>query len=973
MFIILIYTKKLNHFTMKFLKRRDNYLRTLNERKEIQINQRIEEIGYKLISENQAGSGIMGNEIKWGDCLLGRFIHSIIRKSQVGANLMRMKPVIARLRSAMDELLLGGGFSDFDERDKALFNLALASEYLDVLKVAIQNYGTPDATEEFDTLEEIKGLVNDTISKLEGTTSTPYLGSGFENKNEIIRQLKKLSTHLGTLKEPKEEESQADDEDSQDSVDSDDTREKSKIEVQINNKVGKVYAQNFIHVINLYLLSESANSQKGQEFIQKQIKDIETQLPSVSDPVKKKQLEDKLSQLKSKVADHSIDTKESLVKDLSYGSINESATLTIESSLKGLVQVFSKQMGKEEAKKGLSSLKTTLKEAVNPQIVKIYEQIRNQEGLKTKIDENVNQLLNDTKGIASSILSLYKLLKPKSGVVDNPNLSPEIKKELGLFFSTMKPCLALDLYMVEETESPKENQESKENENLLLRYNNFVRLVKEEVTMTSGQNYFQNQGNQTGNQQSGNQNQPNQTGNQNQGNQQSGGSSTVSNAANNSSKDDKKLTLKEFADNLRDWWNKNMDVDQYIFSKSDAEKAKEQLDKKLAAKKDSIVIDGMDPVLEIVKCFNRAYKLHTTQVIPSGRTGGAVTNKIFMEYTCFGSGSPANAGEGGGPYRNNKLFDMWESNVMDILREKKYQKIFNVGTRLKVGNDYIEKAGSNLRKFMTDMLTGDEMYGKGGDSKGGLQAQFLDKYFGYKDGDDAKNTHYEAESERQLNQNNTPEPTRLITKEGTDTIEEHPKDPKELVGTFFALSMSGEFEGYSQSSPVKFYFYIHSVDSQFYYVSFSQTSYYIKNYLISGNTGRTAKMDDTDFKINTEQGDNGHYLIFATRIPVNKLYGGEGSFNIPSGNLEGSYIKHKYDLSDDNSIPADCNSGKDFVTIGKKPWKIERSYHIVDEGTGKRVKVASAVRVDTYIEKEGGFPRLRDGFPSEIGNVKFPY
>ena len=44
-------------------------------------------------------------------------------------------------------------------------------------------------------------------------------------------------------------------------------------------------------------------------------------------------------------------------------------------------------------------------------------------------------------------------------------------------------------------------------------------------------------------------------------------------------------------------------------------------------KGDDIVIQGLDPVLEIVKVFNRAYKLHTTQVIPTGRSGGKVSNK----------------------------------------------------------------------------------------------------------------------------------------------------------------------------------------------------------------------------------------------------------------------------------------------------------------------------------------------------------
>ena len=96
-------------------------------------------------------------------------------------------------------------------------------------------------------------------------------------------------------------------------------------------------------------------------------------------------------------------------------------------------------------------------------------------------------------------------------------------------------------------------------------------------------------------------------------------------------------------------------------------------------------------------------------MIPSGRSGGKVSNKTFMEYTTFGGGDPSTAGKSGGPYRNNAIFNQWEDTVLDIQREKKYQPIFNIGTKLKVGDDLIEKAGANLRKFMTDMLDGDEL------------------------------------------------------------------------------------------------------------------------------------------------------------------------------------------------------------------------------------------------------------------------
>jgi hypothetical protein len=47
-----------------------------------------------------------------------------------------------------------------------------------------------------------------------------------------------------------------------------------------------------------------------------------------------------------------------------------------------------------------------------------------------------------------------------------------------------------------------------------------------------------------------------------------------------------------------------------------------------------------------------------------------------------------------------------------------------------MGDDYIEKAGAYLAKFMRDMLDGDEFFKMVKVNK--VQAKFLDKYFGYK-------------------------------------------------------------------------------------------------------------------------------------------------------------------------------------------------------------------------------------------------
>jgi cell fate (sporulation/competence/biofilm development) regulator YlbF (YheA/YmcA/DUF963 family) len=87
----------------------------------------------------------------------------------------------------------------------------------------------------------------------------------------------------------------------------------------------------------------------------------------------------------------------------------------------------------------------------------------------------------------------------------------------------------------------------------------------------------------------------------------------------------------------------------------------------------------IDPILEIVKIFNRAYKIHTPGNIPSGRKGGKISNRVFREYEYVGEGNDdaRNAEDGGispgiGPYRNRAVFNKWENAVLDILNIKRY-------------------------------------------------------------------------------------------------------------------------------------------------------------------------------------------------------------------------------------------------------------------------------------------------------------
>jgi hypothetical protein len=156
------------------------------------------------------------------------------------------------------------------------------------------------------------------------------------------------------------------------------------------------------------------------------------------------------------------------------------------------------------------------------------------------------------------------------------------------------------------------------------------------------------------------------------------------------------------------------------------EKVIEELEVKLKniKIKKGFVIDGFDPVIEILRIFNQAYKLYMTPIISkrSQNLDGSVAGPspgTHFEYTDMGNE---------GPWRNNEIFDKWEDAVFDILGNRKYQVIFDKSTVLRVGDEMREGKGPKLRQFMTDLLDGSKLYKPGSEGKGS-QAKLLDSYF----------------------------------------------------------------------------------------------------------------------------------------------------------------------------------------------------------------------------------------------------
>lgn len=228
------------------------------------------------------------------------------------------------------------------------------------------------------------------------------------------------------------------------------------------------------------------------------------------------------------------------------------------------------------------------------------------------------------------------------------------------------------------------------------------------------------------------------------------------------------------------------------------------------------LIDGIDPIIEIVRIFNRAYKIHTTQTIPGARSGGKVTNRKMAEYTYIGKGSEPRINDRGsgfhagiGPYRNNVLFNKWENAVTSILSDSKYQELFNKNTIIKVG-DADPRDGQVLLKFINSLNDGDRLY------KEGAQSKFIEEYFKLK-----------------------VDPKKLgYTKNEIDENVENANSTKDITVCEFKSVNEFSFNkrtihSIKNSKGITLYMMLFEEDNDYVYLKYSQSFYHIKSYLKS--------------------------------------------------------------------------------------------------------------------------------------------
>ena len=904
---------------MKYINSRDNYLKQINEKRIVELDKKIDYQIDKLILETYPGSGAMGNEITWGDSLVGRLINAIIRKAQIGANMVLMKPLISRLRAEFEDILSSSQLAELDVDDKKLLGLVTIYAFLNRLEMNVAHLhdfkkfkGRIDPV----NLPSLIDLTKETISKVEETEP-------LEKKNELLRQLNDFLEYL-------------------EGINPDDYKKKETFEEKSENKLFNLCTENLksvLSVVKIYdemqkkkfyfyaaikgspvyqgpgyggesrglsatsdddTVAKYARDRKFVSNISKSVDDIykeklakwveeqkkagkntnagegtrarlrkeaeaeKGEKKPIDVSAKNKKELDKVTNPTAKVP---LTTKESLYiyEEVDYKAEESPDTVStgdsiewdftvktkgthVNKGIKPLYSLFKSEPGaieELEAYLKLDPEKRIAQSKTKSPIQKIYTFVKDENFRKKyTINEGLDNFLTRPENIAQKIVALYSITV-KNDVMNATNdeikkmfasnnenlvLWDKMMKELVNFNATMRGVINPELQFGKPTEEKTE-------ERLLLGYDRFVKMIVEadEVEETP-------KGDASGTPESGDKKPEGETVPE--------------------SGDPKKIMPKKLANEIQDWWSKNMDLTAWVVKESEVEKIKVNLEKKLAETKDAVVLDGIDPIMNIVRIFNRAYGLHTNNTIPGARTGGKVSRSVYNEYIPFGrSGGGEPNAQTEGPYRHKKTFAIWNDAVVKIMGERKFQPIFNKNTQIRVGNVLKRGAGVALRKFMTEMLDGEEPFKKG------AQQKMLDRYFG-----DMSDENFKGLPESDLSWKN-PTTGQLDLKDNyskaaliKQSIYKFVK-PESIKGGSDAEAGEGDdfikeqnFSGKclqvdgvdDTNKDITYYFFIQDVVGDFYYISYSSSFLTFKNYLLKVYDGESIKTEKGDGEMDLE-------------------------------------------------------------------------------------------------------------------------
>lgn len=958
---------------MKYLSNRDEFLK----RSIIKIDE------YKAVEDKSINeeieSGPMANDIPWNDSLLGRLINSTIRKAKVGANLVRIKQVARRLNGAFEDLLARSAEGQLTKEELAQKNKITIYKFLEALQKSVED------GEKVYAIKNLTDLAIKDFKQFIEVTPADELAVDKTDLEKLVKQLEDFRKFLDDFNDEDGVDVEEEEENKKESTspeESDDSPEETDEVEEDAEKIRELfYTSTIVLLKSVISLCDVIKTKKitydNANVNQAKPTEKQTNTVTTKEPVKAEEVTTERFFYENEslpIFESKIDPKE--VKSINaWKKVEKSYTTSgignmvariqelIKNSESGAnVELYKKTINKigyqvvsneQTIGKNLLSIDALIKEELNPdsendipKAISLFGNVvlafKGDMNLATKLVE-ANQPIKDFITSYDKLKELLPKLKASQakGEEKTPTAS-DIKSEndieLGKHYKyTNKKGEVRDVIAVDKDKVVYPGPDKKyltaddkkgndlsgkefisvatdkssgsfavdptklKKESKLFRYFDFINEAEENEEVTESPEEDE---------------------------------TVTTNKGEEVSDPVKKTTAQE----IKDYWNENINIKNYVMTRTEVERTQIALEK---ASKNNIVIQGLDPIIEIVKVFNRAYKLHTTQVIPTGRSGGRVSNKTFREYTTFGDGSPDSAGFRGGPYRNNAIFDQWENAVQEIKKQTRFQKIFRQETTLKTeeGN-VIKDAGKNLLKFMNDMLDGDTLYKSGKDGKG-KQADFIEKYFGATNAE--KLPLYVSEKDKEevpKIADSMPKAKNLSFKKESIKFEKY----SELVGTFF----------YIQSDGKKFFFYIQEVDSEYAYVTYCRSWYFFKNYIsksaISLEKSIVAKDDEKD--------GNKQYIIKATRIKLQNLINNDGQF-VLNGEYKSKYFT-KFDGTKNNvGTPAKLSEEDDKFLIGSEKGTLCEA--VKDENNKDATKrfVLSNKNIGEVIRSVGGFPSVK--------------
>src|SRR5574344_269910 len=682
------------------------------------------------------------NDMRFGDTLLGRLINSTIRKIKIGANIARMKIVNERLKLAFDGILLDSdieSMADEDRKKMSLITLYKIIEEIDkkVKQLEIDNNDNKTDDIKID-INELKLLTNSAITENEKNIN--------DNKKDIATKLNEFKSLLDEYEEKN----------SNTQPNNIEIKEKfaKNVSTIISNisSISKIVSNNDnttpnniksnsnnISINNIDNTTPNNIKSNSNNISINNIDNTNTNTKTPSSESFKYKSYERMFEDANPTTDNIINATSSTINTtMNNNNNNNNNNTSTTSTINSVDDNTNTNNGnninnKTPEQKAYDKLKNAFKQAgwLNDNLklsngLSVTETMKIIDSYADKTDEHIMMNKEDTNytynsamivigrqvsknfaiyGIddkiyeSNSYVTLFTNDVPKAislvlKEIRGLNKKPELLSKLTNIsqyvtdISDASEDMTNDLSKIDDIiEKEKDNKEKQnKNEHLITDYNTYIRLYEADENNTTADNKV----------------------------------------INNEDDEISDPIEKDYFDKVIDKWRKEFDMKQFVIDETEVDKLNKKLDA-IDEDADNVTVLHRDHIIDVIKVFHRAYKLHTTQVIPTNRSHGRVSNKTFMEYTSFGGGTPNNAGESGGPYRNNAIFNQFENCVLNIEKDKKYQKIFRNSTVLKTDDDkIIPKAGTNLIKFMNDMLDGETLYRTSNRNKGS-QTAFLGK------------------------------------------------------------------------------------------------------------------------------------------------------------------------------------------------------------------------------------------------------